>query len=112
MVEIAGSEDKVYSQKWLKTKLKEKYGDHINIVEEEGKADKVCFRNMIKFLINDKWYQDRKSSTQDEAECVVMMAAKIVLDDVRSATFECEWYPTTEIMQTVENELEWLPPKL
>ena len=47
MVEIAGSEDKVYSQKWLKTKLKEKYGDHINFVEEENKANKVCFRNMI-----------------------------------------------------------------
>ena len=33
MIEIAGSKDSVYSQKWLKIKLKERYGDHITFSE-------------------------------------------------------------------------------
>ena len=89
MVEIAETEDKVYSQKWLKTKLKERHGEHINFVEE-CKPNKVCFCDMVDFLINDKWRHDRMSSTKDEAERIIAMAAKIVLDDIRSASFDCE----------------------
>lgn len=33
MVEIAGSEDSVYTQKWLKKKVKERYGDIVIISE-------------------------------------------------------------------------------
>ena len=47
MVEIAGSEECVYSQKWLKTKLKERYGDHVTFSERDGKASKTCFLIMV-----------------------------------------------------------------
>ena len=40
------------------------------------------------------------------------MAANIVLDDIRSSNFDCEWYPTTEMMQSTESALEWIPSKL
>ena len=56
MAEIAGSEDTIYNWKWLKTKIKEKYGDHVMFTAEEGKSSKVCFSNMVDYLINDKWY--------------------------------------------------------
>ena len=49
MLEIAGSEENVYSAKWLKTKLKERYGDHVSFTEEEGKHSKICFSNMIDY---------------------------------------------------------------
>ena len=55
MAEIAGSEDTIYGRKWLKTKIKEKYGDHVTFTEEEGKSSKVCFSKMVDYLINDKW---------------------------------------------------------
>ena len=51
MAEIAGSEDTIYSWKWLKTKIKEKYGDHVTFTEEGGKSSKVCFSNMVDYLI-------------------------------------------------------------
>jgi len=76
MVEMAESKDKVYSQKWLKTKLKERYREHINFVEEEGKPNKVCFNNIVDFLITDKWYQNRRRSTRDEADRIIDIAAK------------------------------------
>ena len=59
MMEIAGSEESVYSQKWLKTKLKEIYEDHVTFSEGDDKARKTCFLNMVHCLINDKWYVSR-----------------------------------------------------
>ena len=35
MVDLSDSEENVYSQKWLKTKLKEKYGTYIQFVEDD-----------------------------------------------------------------------------
>ena len=112
MIEIAGSKDSVYSQNWLKIKLKERYGDHITFSEGEGQSSKVCLRNMMEYLINDKWYKDRNSNTHVETERIISMAANLILDDIRSSNFDCEWYPSTEIMQSTENELEWIPHKL
>ena len=112
MIEIAGSKDSVYSQKWLKTKLKERYGDHITFSEGEGQSSKVCLRNMMEYLINDKWYQDQNSNAQGEGERIISMAANLILDDIRSSNFDCEWYPSTEIMQSTEHQLEWIPRKL
>ena len=106
MAEIAGSEDTIYSRKWLKTKIKEKYGDHVTFIEEEGKSSKVCFSNIVDYLINDKWYQNRMSSKKDDADRILSMAAKIILNDIRTTEFDCEWYPTTD------KSLEWIPPKL
>ena len=34
MAEIACSEDTIYSRKWLKTKIEEKYGDHVMFTKE------------------------------------------------------------------------------
>ena len=34
----------------------------------------VCFRNVAKHVINEKWYKDRKNSIEDEAECIVFAA--------------------------------------
>ena len=80
--------------------------------EEEGKSSKVCFSNMVDYLINDKWYQNRMSSKKDEADRILSMASKIVLNDIRTAEFDCEWYPTTDTIQSTEKSLEWIPSKL
>ena len=112
MAEIAGSEDTTYNWKWLKTKIKEKYGDHVMFTEEEGKSSKVCFSNMVDYLINDKWYQNRMSSEKDEADRILSMVAKIILNDIRTTEFDSEWYPTTDTIQSTEKSIEWTPPKL
>ena len=67
MTDIAGSSDDVYSQKWLKKKLQEKYKDHIFFTEVAGKSNVVCFRNMVDYLINDEWYSSREENQGQEA---------------------------------------------
>ena len=52
------------------------------------------------------------SSKKDEADQILSMAAKIILNDIRATEFDCEWYPTTDTIQSTEKSLEWIPPKL
>ena len=109
MAEIAGSAEKVYTKKWLKRKLKEKYQDHIYFSEINGKNNVLCFRNMVDYLINDKWYLDRKNDNAQEADRIVLTAAKIILNDVRSSEFDNQWYPTNKILESCEKQKDWLP---
>ena len=55
---------------------------------------------------------NRMSSKKDEADRILSMAAKIILNDIRTTEFDCEWYPTTDTIQSTKNSLEWIPPKL
>ena len=46
MLEMGGGSDRIYSEKWLKVKLQEKYKDHIFFAEVKGKSNVICFREM------------------------------------------------------------------
>ena len=76
MTELANGEA-VYSTKWLKTKLKEKYKDSLYFAEINGRSDVVCFSNMINCILNDKWCESRKSDKTKEVKRIVITAAKI-----------------------------------
>ena len=51
----------VYTTKRLKQKLQEYYQEHIFFANVEGHENVVCFRNMAKFIINEKWQSSRNS---------------------------------------------------
>ena len=46
MIELEEENSEVYTKRWLKTKLKIKYGEHIMFTEAPGKPN-VCFKNML-----------------------------------------------------------------
>ena len=58
MSELSG-ESEVYTIKRLKQKLQERYKEFIFFAEVEGRSNVVYFRNMAKYIINDKWYSER-----------------------------------------------------
>ena len=60
MRKLAVSTD-VYTVKWLKNKLKEKYEEHIFFAEIKGRANVVCFKDFASYLVNEKWYKERKT---------------------------------------------------
>ena len=99
----------VYSPKWLKTKLKEKYHDNIFFAEVDGRADVVCFHEVAKYFINDNWFSNRKQNPEEEAERIIKLAAKLILGDIRAAEFDCTRYPSTEEISDIEHGLQWLP---
>ena len=108
MVELAGTND-VYTQKWLKTQLEEKYKSCIFITSQNGKENVVCFRNMASYILTDTWYAARKEVAEEEAERIVRTAAKIILDEIRSSKFTCETYPINEDIESIQQGKEWLP---
>lgn len=57
----------VYTIKRLKQKLQEHYKQHIFFATVEGRENVICFRNMAKYVINEKWHTSR-NNTEDEAE--------------------------------------------
>jgi hypothetical protein len=89
MKDITNSEnmENIYTRKWLKIKLKEKYTDSVIFAEVQGKADVLCFRDAAEYLINDKWYESRRNDAEEEAERVIKQAAQIILRQIRSTKF-------------------------
>ena len=114
MTEIAklNESENVYSQKWLKTKLQQKYKEHIFFAEVNGKSNVICFREMANYLVTDAWYNARKENPTEEAERIIETAAKLILNDIRSANFDVKTYPNLGKIESVEDESNYLPPYL
>ena len=76
MAEISGRSEND-SMKTMKQRLLEHYDDSIFLAEVGGCDNVVCFGNMVKHVINEKWYKGRKDSIEDEAEWILVPAAKL-----------------------------------
>ena len=114
MTEIAklNESENVHSQKWLKTKLQQKYKEHIFFAEVNDKSNVICFRKMANYLVTDAWYNARKENPTEEAERIIETAAKLILNDIRLANFDVKTYPNLGEIESVEDESNYLPPQL
>ena len=102
----------VYSIKRLKQKLQEHYKESIFFAEVEGRGNVVCFRNMANFIINEKWYLDKKDDIQAEAERIVVAAAKIIRAEIREQEYNSKLYPTNEDIKDIDQSNRWVPRHL
>ena len=82
MKEISDNSE-VYTIKRLKQKLQEHYKEFIFFAEVEGRSNVVCFKDMAKYIINEKWHSEKKANIEDEAERIVITAAKIIRAEIR-----------------------------
>ena len=107
MIEIAGGENvyKVYSTKWLKTKLQQKFGDHVFFSEINGKSNVACFRNMANTIITDKWYEDKNSNIDDEAKRIVTTAAKLIKSQIEEKNYSADFYLSTEKISDLKGQM-------
>ena len=112
MVKACGSADSVYSVKWLKQLLLDKYGDHVFFATVEGKNDVVCFKDMASYIINAKWYQEREEKIEDESKRLVLAAAKLLKDDIRRKRYDTGVYPEAHDVGNIVEGKDWLPPLL
>ena len=77
--------------------------------EFEGRENVVCFRNMAKYIINDKWYTGKKENIEDEAERIVVTAAKIIKAAIREKEYDVNSYPTNEDIKSMDQGISWVP---
>ena len=43
--------------------------------EASGKPNVICFKNMIEFIVYDKWLSERKKGSNDKTEWIIVTAA-------------------------------------
>jgi len=48
---------------------------------------------VAKYLINEKWYSEKRANIEDEAECIVVMAAKIIRAEIRGKIYLIQKQP-------------------
>ena len=111
MKEIAQNDD-VYQGKWIKEKLRTKYGNHIVFSDIRGRSDVVCLKDVANYIITDQWYSSKKESKDAEVTRIVTTAAKIILDEIRSEQYTTEHYPTQEDIYDVDKGVQLLPRNL
>lgn len=111
MVELYG-ESEVYTIKRLKQKLQDYYKEFIFFAKVEGCSDIVCFRNMTKFIINEKYsvlnkYSEKKD-IDDEAMRIITTTAKII----RAEIIDIKSYPNNQDITNVDRGRKWIPSNL
>ena len=111
MKDLSGGKE-VYTVKRLKQKLQEHYKEFMFFAEVQGRANVVCFCNMVDFLINETWHAQRKESIAEESLRIVTTAAKIIQAEIRDSKYNMEYYPANEDVKNVERGKEWLPESL
>lgn len=102
----------IYTAKYMKMKLKEKYGDHIFFGQSSGRKDVICLTDMASFIINDRWYNERKTKVEDDGERIVLAAAKLLRCNIREANYNTDTYPTPHDIANSECGKNWLPQLL
>lgn len=101
--------DEVYSEKWIKRKLIDRYGDHIQFNEIRGRRNVICWRDMATYILNQKWHDDQKCS---ESEHVVVAAAKVLRAAIRDAPYKMDMYPYCSDVQDAQRAKDWTPQLL
>ena len=48
-----------------------------------GRANVVCFQNMVEYIVNDAWYEERKQNKNKDAERIIVTAAKLIMAEIQ-----------------------------
>ena len=98
MVEL--SEDSpCYSEKSLKRKLIEHYEDHIFFVQQPGRPNLICFRNLAWFIMDE--FKKIKSQTSLDIKSYI-----------RELPCDKKEYPLINKLEDVEYAKTWVPERL
>ena len=80
--------------------------------EISSRSDVVCFSNMVNCIVNDKWYESRKSDKAKEAERIVITTAQIIMTEIREMNYDNLVYPRHDEIALPEKQDSFLPSSL
>ena len=84
--------DRVYSASHLKSKLQEKYGQHIYFAEVHGRKNVVCFQDLCSFIVSDACYAQQKRDDDSEKKRIIKTVAKLTVAEIRDMKSDLETY--------------------
>ncbi|KAK3747020.1 hypothetical protein QZH41_001487 [Actinostola sp. cb2023] len=113
MEEYLGNEqEEPYSAWYMKTKLKEHYGDEIVITQLNGKPNVVTFRRTAQSIISDFFLQPKNEDCETEKIRIVETAAKLIKNDIKGLDVINDNYPTSNEMASIDKAIEFIPKLL
>lgn len=102
---IAETEENVVSDGYLRKMLMDHFKQDVIETVIPGFSAIFTFKNSIKDLLNQKWYDSKSASLNDEKVRIVKKAAQIIREDIRAHYYKMHEYPTFEEIENGGNEL-------
>ena len=84
--------------------MKDRYSDHLHFAKTNGHKNVLCFKNMANYIIHEKWYEKRQINVDDEANRIVINAAKLIREEIRNIKLSIDSYPNEHDITNLINE--------
>lgn len=96
----------VPTERTIKKRLIENYGDDILISVQKKKVTTICFRDTGYKILTNAWYNARNTDDQEERLRIVRTAAEIVREDIRSKVYDTTSYPpSNDFLQNLTDDV-------
>ncbi|XP_060587651.1 uncharacterized protein LOC132743142 [Ruditapes philippinarum] len=109
MTELCG--DKSYTAKHMKNKLIEHFGSDIVIGNLDGKSDIITLKTTASSIIHN-FHKRQQNEQSDEQENIITTAAKLIKNDIQSIQCDKSFYPSSENVKSLKENLAFLPTSL
>jgi len=84
------------SIKHMKYLLKERYGENIMFAKVSGRKNVVCFKDLCRVIVTDKWYSDRAADNSSPSVRIVKDAARLIASEIREMKYSMDVYPSSD----------------
>ena len=106
------SDQEPYTQKYMKQKLVNHYGNEIVIADVAGRKDIVTFRITASAILQQLYSQSKANDAESENMRIIGVAAKLLRNDIKLAATCSDSYPICSELSSTENALECIPQNL
>lgn len=87
-------------------KLIKYHNDEIIISRKRKKDAIICFRDKARDFLTNAWYEHKKDDPAEERKRIVLAAANILIEDVRSMVYDTEFYSSSsEFYDTIDEDV-------
>lgn len=99
----------VPSEKHIKRKLMEIYGDRIILTDSYKGESVICFLDTGRQKLAESWYEEKKQNEREEKIRIVKTAADLVREEIQSRIYNTGFYPPSDsFLENAEKDVSGL----
>ena len=95
----------------MKNKLIDHFGTDIVIGNLDGKSDIITLKITASYIIHN-FHKSQKNEASNERENLLLTAAKLIKSDIQSMQYDKSFYPASETVKSIDDNLAFLPKSL
>lgn len=108
---LADSNAESYSQRYMKDRLIEHFGDRVIVTTVNGKSNVATMRQTAESVLLE-FHANQSKDPMIQKKIILEAAAKFILDDIKQVETGHETYPSSEDFEFEEASLNFLPDTL